>query len=494
MQTILQALRNGQVPASSEGDIKIYPKSLHTHQNVHLLMIQEDRTKKIVAVGEGELLQELNGEEHDGYKLCELSHENRHVLGKYFSYLKPQAFGKQSVTVGLGDRLGLAGSGHLQTIAGRKASPILAQQSIRELALTGRTYEHVLDAACYAAFQEGFKDGYGADGDHLKVEEDIKMSLDMGFTMLTLDCSEKIRNDVPDLTEEQLKAQYDQLPEEQRKAYEELYLNKSFQVEQEQVKFTEKELMECALIYGEAINYMVYIYENYIKTADRAIDFEISIDETMTSTSPEAHYFVAAELERKQVDIFSMAPRFCGEFQKGIDYIGDLAQFEQELRVHAAIADSFGYKLSIHSGSDKFSVFPIIAKYTGGRFHVKTAGTNWLEAVRTVAKIKPDLYRKMHQYALEHFEEATVYYHVTTDISKIKPLNEVSDADLPAYMEDDNARQLIHITYGILLTAKDADGSSLFKDEFYKILIDHEEEYAQSLIKHIGKHLDLLNV
>src|SRR5690606_26764751 len=120
-------------------------------------------------------------------------------------------------------------------------------------------------------------------------------------------------------------------------------------------------------------------------------------------------------------------------------------------------------------------------KYTKGRFHVKTAGTNWLEAVRTVAKVNPDLYRRMHQHALDHFEEAKAYYHVTTDLSAIKPLSEVADADLPEYMNDDNARQVIHITYGILLQAKDENGQSLFKDEFFKTLIDQEEAYEESL-------------
>src|SRR5690606_6678381 len=107
-------------------------------------------------------------------------------------------------------------------------------------------------------------------------------------------------------------------------------------------------------------------------------------------------------------------------------------------------------------------------------------------------KVNPDLYRRMHQYALEHFEEATAYYHVKADLANIKPLSEVSDAALPEYMDDDDARQLIHITYGILLLAKDENGKSIFKDEFYQTLNDQEEAYEQSLINHIGRHLDLL--
>jgi len=251
-------------------------------------------------------------------------------------------------------------------------------------------------------------------------------------------------------------------------------------------------VMKNVLIYGEAIHYMIYVYETYIQKAGRTIDFEVSIDETLTPTAPESHYFVANELYAKKVEVFSVAPRFCGEFQKGIDYIGDITQFEVELKIHAAIADQFGYKLSIHSGSDKFSVFPLIAKYTNGRFHVKTAGTNWLEAVRTVAKVNPMLYRRMHQYALDHVKEALVYYHVGMDVSKIVPLDSVQDADLPSFMDEDNARQLIHITYGLLLQAKEPSGQSLFEKEFYDTLSEQEQAYDASLISHIGKHLDLL--
>ncbi|WP_438350012.1 tagaturonate epimerase family protein [Paenibacillus sp. FA6] len=494
MKQIAQSLKEGRVESASPQQVKIYERSLHTHNTDHLLMLKVEGKKAIMVVGDGELFNELAGEVQDGFKLCPLSHENRIILARYFSHLSPKAFGRQSTTFGLGDRLGLAGPGHLATLRGRPVSPVLAQQSIRELALTGRTYLDVLDAASFAAFQEGFRDGYGADGDHLKEEADIQMSLDLGFTMLTLDCSEKIPSDIQDLNDLELNERYGLLSEEIRKDYEGRYLDQSFQVGEEKVFFDHKEFMKCVLIYNEAIPFMVYIYEKYIKSVDREIDFEISIDETVTPTSPEAHYFVAAELERNHVSIFSMAPRFCGEFQKGIDYIGDLEQFEKELRIHAAIADHFGFKLSIHSGSDKLSVFPVIAKYTKGRFHVKTAGTNWLEAIRTVAKENPSLYRRMHAYALEHFEEAKAYYHVTTNISRIKPLDQVSDEQLPEYMEEDNARQLLHITYGILLKAQDESGQNLFSDEFFDTLEKKEEAYEQSLKSHIGKHLDLLNV
>jgi len=490
-KTIAEQLRTGTLSASV-GDAKVYVQSVLEYEGDKLVMVRQGLERKLVVIGGGNLFRDLHGESFDGFKVCPTSHENRLVLNRYFPHTAPQAFGKQMATFGLGDRLGLASPGHIKTIRGRDVKPILAQQSIRELNLTGRDYKQVMDAASYAVIQEGYTGGFGADGDHLKLEQDIQMSLDLGFTMLTLDCSDHIRNDVEGMSEAELDAAYAALDEAVRKAYEDRFLDKTFSIGEYSFSFDSASLKKNVLIYGDAIRYMLFIYDKYIKNASRAVDFEISIDETMTPTAPESHYFVARELYDKGVDIFSMAPRFCGEFQKGIDYIGDLAQFEKELALHAAIADHFGYKLSIHSGSDKFSVFPIIGKYTKGRFHVKTAGTNWLEAVRTVAKVNPGLYRRMHQYALEHFEEAKAYYHVTTDLSKIKPLSEVDDASLPDYMNEDNARQLIHITYGLLLQAKDAEGRLLFKDEFYKTLIDQEEAYEQSLANHIGRHLDLL--
>jgi hypothetical protein len=203
---------------------------------------------------------------------------------------------------------------------------------------------------------------------------------------------------------------------------------------------------------------------------------------------------VARELIDAGVSFATLAPRFCGEFQKGIDYIGDLAQFEKEIKIHAVIARHFKYKLSIHSGSDKFSVFPSIGKETKGVFHVKTAGTNWLEAVRVVALTDPALYREIHKYAIAAFDEARKYYHVTTDLKKIPDIDKLKDSELPELFNLNDSRQLIHITYGLILNKKNDDGSYAFKDRLYRLWRKNEEAYSQALFKHIGRHLELLKV
>lgn len=474
----------------------VYPASVAESGGDRVAMAKIGGERKLIAVGGGKLYSELAGETSTGsgtaFKVCPLTHENRLVLNGAFEFTKPRAIGTKTATIGLGDRLGLASPGHIKTVAGRDIRPILAQQSIRELNLTGRTYEDVLDAAAYAVFQEGYKDGWGADGDHLKTTEDIEYALRLGFSMLTLDASEHIDGGAGAADDAEIARRYEELDAAYRARIESDYADREFNVSGASFSVSLAELKRYALVYGQAIRFMVDIYRKYIATAGRPIDFEISIDETATPTDPGAHWFVANELKREGVEVYSMAPRFCGDFQKGIDYIGDIAQFEKELAVHAAICDHFGYKLSVHSGSDKFSVFPLVAKYTSGRFHLKTAGTNWLEAMRTIARVNPGLYRRMHAHAAERVEEALKYYHITADFSKVRPLAETPDAELPEYMNEDNARQLIHITYGILLTAKAADGSSLFRDECYATLREHESAYEQSLIAHIGKHLELL--
>jgi len=220
----------------------------------------------------------------------------------------------------------------------------------------------------------------------------------------------------------------------------------------------------------------------------------MSIDETLTSTTPEAHFFTASELIDGGVKVTSLAPRFYGEFQKGIDYRGEIGRFTQEFVIHCQIAQFFGYKISVHSGSDKFTVFPIVGEKTGGKYHLKTAGTNWLEAVRIIAAHCPDLYRRMHQFALENLDAAKKYYHISAKPENIAPLTSLNDRDLPGLMNQDDARQVLHITYGLILQAKKPDGSALFRDEFYTALNQYEPEYSEALQKHIGRHLTALGL
>ncbi|MFH0993324.1 MAG: tagaturonate epimerase family protein [bacterium] len=467
----------------------VYPASINQVGRLFVLMVREANADFVIAFGPGS--EEFSGNPfsfkgENGVKTT-LSHATAILLRRLFPFTAPVPVLKYPRTFGVGDRLGIATSGHIRVFRDYDAKPVFAQQSIRELSLTNRTYADVLDAVTFAVFRDGYRGGFGADGDHLKKAAEIEYALSEGYTMITLDCSEHIDNGAATMTDADIDATVI-LPDELAT----FYLKKSFHVEGELIRFDGTALKRAYRIYGNAIEFAAEMYETYFANGKSTSDFEMSIDETATPTTPEQHYFVAKELIRRDVRLATLAPRFCGEFQKGVDYAGNLADFERELKIHAAIARRFGYKLSIHSGSDKFSVFALIGKYTNGNFHVKTAGTNWLEAMKVVAAVDPTLYREIHVFALAVFPEAKKFYHVTTDLSRIPALMELSDADLPGLFTQNDARQLIHITYGFILNAKNADGSSRFKDRLYRLWRNHDVEYSDALYGHIGKHLSLL--
>jgi len=467
----------------------VYPLSIHPSGDLLVFMTKECEADFLVAAGPGSDLFQgssfMAGQ--TPFVKAPLTHENAQILRKCFPFTAPVPVLGRKRSFGVGDRLGIATPGHIRVFKEYDASPIFAQQSIRELSLTNRTYENVLDTASFFVFREGFHNGFGADGDHLKKAEEIEYALRVGYTMITLDCSEHIRNDITGMSTEEVNREC-ALSKEIR----DRYLNRSFLIEGFPIVFSQEDLQRCVLVYGKAIDFAARIFETYWIQGKSTANFEISIDETATPTSPAQHYFVANELDLRGVRMDTLAPRFCGEFQKGVDYKGDLKQFEQELAIHAAIARRFQYKLSIHSGSDKFSIFSLVGKYTRGNFHVKTAGTNWLEAMRLVAMVDPNLYREVHRYALTKFPEAKKFYHVTTDLAKIPDVDRLSDPELIGLFRQNDARQLIHITYGFILSDKKADGTFLFKDRLYQLWRDHAEAYSDLLYHHIGRHLELL--
>ena len=419
----------------------------------------------------------------------ELSHELGIFLREEFPFTVPVSLKGKDATIGTGDRLGVSNPAHIRAVRDYDIFPVLAQQSIRELNFTKRTYEDVVDAATFAVFQEGYEDGYGFDGDHLKTLDEINMALDCEATMITLDLSEVMNAKAAEWSDEKLLEDYQKLPAGEISRLESTYLKTEFTMKDgTTLSFDATELHRCSVMYLGAIAFAKEVYDLLVsRRGEGNFDFEMSIDETEAPTVPQHHLFIIKELIYNGVVVESLAPRFIGEFQKAIDYIGDLDEFEKQFNVHCQIAKSHGnYKVSIHSGSDKFSAYPAIGKYTDGRLHVKTAGTSWLEAVRAIAIKEPALYREIHKLALDSYPEALKFYHITADFSKIKPLEEASDEELPAYFEQVESRQLIHIIYGFVMQ------DDALRKKFYDALFTHEELHYQLIRDHIRKHVTLL--
>lgn len=413
---------------------------------------------------------------------------------------KPTVLGLKK-SFGFGDRLGLATPGHVAAVAKTDFAPIFAQQSVREMERTKRSPVDVMAAAQEHLATLGWSQPWGADADHHKTAEDVQRSAAAGFTFFTIDPSAFVVNDADRMTEaELLRATQEQYNEGiwDSVAWEEQFLKKSFDVGAMSLRFTREQLLRAAVKYARAIHHTAKVAVA-IKDAciGRPFEIEVSVDETDSVTSPLDHLFVGLELKRRGVpNVVSLAPRFIGEFEKGIDYRGDYKKFEQQLAEHLAVAKFCGpYKISVHSGSDKFSIYPIIGRVCGELLHLKTAGTSYLEALRVVARTNPELFAEICAFCRGRFDADRKSYHISTTQAEIEALPSFSRgaSGEALYLDERVGRQLLHVTFGSVLTAgRDAKGRP-FKQGILETLEKNPDLHLEFLEKHFDKHLSGLS-
>jgi hypothetical protein len=376
---------------------------------------------------------------------------------------------------GFGDRLGLATPGHLTAARKFDFAPIFAQQSIREMERTQRTPQQVIQAAATALADHGYNGHvWGADADHLKLPEHVDRTAAAGFCFFTIDPSEYVGKGhlTPEL--------------------ESLYLGRSFEVpELGKLKFDRPTLQVAAAKYARALEHVALMGRHIAQTmGERPFEIEVSVDETDEPTSALEHFFIASELKRHQVpNVVSVAPRFIGDFEKGVDYKGDLKQFEAALREHVAIARHCGpYKISVHSGSDKFTVYPVIGRLCGELLHVKTAGTSYLEALRVVARTDVKLFAEIVEFCRRRFDTDRKSYHISATPAQVQALPAYTSPRQEALFLDEVAgRQLLHVTFGSVLTHPN------FKPRILDLLRQHAALHEELLDKHLSRHMALLS-
>lgn len=478
----------------------LIPDSLITDQQSDFFMVREKGERFLVIspseeenesiLFEGEEL-ELDGK---NYIRCPLTHHNASALRERFPHTSPVKVGKVN-SFGFGDRLGNAGAAHLKAVRKTDFKPVLAQQSVRELQRTGRTAEEVLDAATWAVFETGYREGFGADGDHLKNEQDIDRMLRARYTMLTLDPGDHVEGNAAVMERDQLNTAFQELPWDQLEESPEHFLKRysGFRkrlFEEALLQPSEKEIITAIVKYGKVIAHTKHL-AFYISDAypDQNPELELSVDETDHPTTLFEHWLIASELHRLGVALVSLAPRFSGDFEKGVDFRGDRSRFAREYGCHLEIARQFGnYKLSIHSGSDKFSVYKAIGSLNRGAVHVKTAGTSYLEALRTIARVNPGFFMELLEFSKSRFDLDRKSYHISGRVEEIPPLSETGDAGIEALLDNDSARQVLHVTYGSVLNSEEAS-ERLYKQRLMNLLSEHNEQYEEYLLRHFERHL-----
>ncbi len=416
---------------------------------------------------------------------------------------------KKCVTLGMqpsfgfGDRTGLATPGHVAAMkrCGSGLAAIYPQQSIREMNRTGRTPGQVMDDAARAAAVAGWTEPIGADADHLKVPADVDATAAVGFTFFTIDPSDAVDQQADDYDEATLTANFAASRDHAR--WYESYLGKTIQLTSgTRIVLDQRSCMRAAVKYGKAIARALRLGD-YIKQVNEAAgndyEIELSVDETDQPTTLAEHYIIADQCLAGGMKMVSLAPRLIGDFEKGVDFKGDLDALQASLRDHAALAEILGpYKLSLHSGSDKVSIYEILARATGGRFHVKTAGTSYLEALRVVARHDPATFREIIDFSRARYETDKATYHVSATLADAPLPSEADDQTLEEeYLQlwkdvpvgtgfTKPGRQILHCTFGSVLT------DPKLGNRVHDCLRTHPDTYREVLDDHFGRHLDAL--
>jgi hypothetical protein len=240
---------------------------------------------------------------------------------------------------------------------------------------------------------------------------------------------------------------------------------------------SEKDIAEIARKYLLAVKEAGAIYRHVeaAKGRDRFIT-EVSIDETDKPQTPVELFFILAAVADQNIPAQTIAPKFTGRFNKGVDYVGDLVQFEKEfnedLAVIAFAIKEFGLpanlKLSVHSGSDKFSIYRPMArairKHDAG-LHLKTAGTTWLEEVAGLATAGGDalkLAQEVYEKAYARIDDLCKPYAAVIDIDRTKlpdpkTVHNWSASEFSSALRHDqknraynrHLRQLIHVGFKV---------------------------------------------
>jgi hypothetical protein len=486
---------DAQALAQSLGEatgLSVYPGSLAAIQNSLFFLGRKGDRKLLGVASSGDAMPDrFDGASSElgaaKMKLCETKAANAAALRDVFDFLNPQTLGLKK-SAGCGDRLGLATPGHIRAIRRSSMAPILAQQSIRENARTGRTPQEVMDDATWGIFQEGWRGGYGADADHLKNTDDIDSCAAAGFTFYTIDPGEHVDNEANTAAVDALKRKIDALPwaelESDWDATAKALGSKPIDLGEFRFDISEEDLLRAAAKYGRVVAHTVKMYRHLERVmAGKPFELEMSVDETETVTTLAEHIYIAHELKRLGVKWVSLAPRYVGDFEKGVDYIGDLAAFEQSFARHLAVSKTFGpYKLSLHSGSDKFSVYPIASRVAGELVHLKTAGTSYLEALRAIGQIDPTLFREIVGFARERYPIDRASYHVSAEVGRMPDVDALADDRLNTLLDDFHAREILHVTFGSVLHHPE------FRAPFFAALRSGEEVYYAMLETHFGKH------
>jgi len=430
--------------------------------------------------------------------LVRIAENHPHLTYFYKSMLDMKSI--ERFSFGVGDRFAHQAKAQLEAFQmlaeqGVRVAPVW-NKSNREHSFVGSEPQSVFDAAKIAIDELGWSDPWYIDADHIQLAT-VDRYMDCS-DFFTIDVADSIGKE-PEVSA--IDAFMDKHPE--------LVGTLAIEGLGEPMVITADDVRSVASKYLLAVHEAGQIYR-HIAAAKGEDGFvaEVSMDETDAPQTPPELLVILAALADQGIRLQTIAPKFTGRFNKGVDYVGDLEQFEKEfnddLAVIAHAINTYGLpenlKLSVHSGSDKFSLYPIIRRAlerTGAGVHLKTAGTTWLEELIGLAEAGGDgleLAKEIYTYSYEHVDELCAPYASVIDIdrSKLPNVETVKDwsgsqmanaiRHIPDHPEfNSNVRQLLHVSFKVAAKAG---------ERYTDLLVKHEAIVSREVTKNIfDRHL-----
>jgi len=409
-----------------------------------------------------------------------------------------KTLGKYSI--GLGDRFGHQGGAQLKAIIAASGKDIeitpVWNKSNREHTTIGTQPGDVRIEADSVTKNAGFKKAYFVDADHINFDTVDRFIESSDF--FTIDVASYIGKKAEDKEIVEFLASIEKFTGVLNIPGTKL----SFKTSKSQIKQIAEKYLFAALKAWD-------IFRKIEKTKGSGnFITEVSMDEVPDPQTPVELFFILKMLASKDIPVQTIAPKFSGRFNKGVDYVGDplkfAAEFESDLMVIDFAIKEFGLpenlKMSIHSGSDKFAIYPhigtIIKKYDKG-IHLKTAGTTWLEEVIGLAASGGgalDFVKDIYAESLEKIDELCAPYADVIDInvSSLPSKTEVSEWSSKKFADslrhvpgnkdyNPNMRQLIHVAYKL---------AALKMEEYYQLLEANEKTVSQCVYENIyNRHI-----
>ena len=386
----------GAIKAMEEASAgKIIAPSLSEISGGWLALVETTNGRKLVCAATKECqgvsmfkAEDESMENGISIKIMGLNSNNAAALRRLVKWAGPTACGTKGLSVGFSDWLGNAEEYLTPFFSKKQIKPVLVEYTPSDCALLERNFLEAIDAATWAVFATGYKEGYAASATRLTSEEDLVKALLYGYSMLGLDFSDKINLEIEGLTDLAVEERYLELPQEFREAVEGSYLAGPVKVGNETLHYTPEVLRRIVLEYGEVIMHAQSMYNSYLKNTPWDIDFELCLSLGDRVLTPEEHYLVGLELTRNKVGLTSV----------GLE--AGLEGRSPELAAHADIAEACGYRLSF-AGADQLDdeAFGRLVKIVGRRGYLRFEKLLWQAALQCVEARAPELLAELAAFS-----------------------------------------------------------------------------------------------